>query len=196
MTRIVIADDEPITRMDIAAMLTELGYEVAGEAADGFDAVELCRREKPDVAILDVKMPVFDGLSAAGLIVRDNLAGAVVLLTAFNDETIVSRATEIGVSGYLVKPVEQRLLRPAIEVARAQSERLKASRQETEKAEKQLKDSRLIARAQAVLAKSEHISESEAYTLLRRMSMEKRVPMVQLAKAVLVKEKEFGNDNA
>ena len=188
MTRIVIADDEPITRMDIRGMLTELGYAVVGEAADGFDAVEICKREHPDVVLMDVKMPVFDGLSAAGLIVQKGLAGCVVLLTAFNDDTIITGAAEAGVTGYLVKPVNQRLLRPTIEMAVAQSERLARSRKETEKAEKQLSDSRAIARAQAVLAKKQGISESEAYATLRRMSMEKRISMATLALAVLRQE--------
>ena len=188
MTRIVIADDEPITRMDIRGMLTELGYAVVGEAADGFDAVEICKREHPDVVLMDVKMPVFDGLSAAGLIVQKGLAGCVVLLTAFNDDTIITGAAEAGVTGYLVKPVNQRLLRPTIEMAVAQSERLARSRKETEKAEKQLSDSRAIACAQAVLAKKQGISESEAYATLRRMSMEKRISMATLALAVLRQE--------
>ena len=188
MIRIVIAEDEPITRMDISGMLTELGYEVAGEAADGFDAVELCKQKCPDVVLMDVKMPVFDGLSAAELIIREKLAGCVILLTAFNDDDIIDRAAKIGVTGYIVKPIEQRLLRPTIEMAVAQSERLAQSRKETEKAEKQLNDSRTVARAQAVLAKKQGISESEAYAVLRRMSMEKRVSMTVLALAVLRQE--------
>lgn len=188
MTRIVIAEDEPITRMDIGDMLKELGYEIVGSAADGFDAVELCKQKHPEVVLMDVKMPVFDGLSAAELIIRERLAGCVVLLTAFNDDDLIERAAKIGVTGYIVKPVEQRLLRPTIEMAVAQSGRLAQSRKETERAEKQLNDSRTVARAQAVLAKKQGISESEAYAVLRRMSMEKRVPMAVLALAVLRQE--------
>lgn len=188
MATVLIADDEPITRMDLKGMLTELGYEVCGEAADGFDAVEMCRTFHPDAVLMDVKMPVFDGLSAAGLILQEELAKTVVLLTAYNDTETIRCANEIGVSGYLVKPVEQRLLRPTIEVALSQSEKIRQSRLETKKAIKQYEDSRVIARAQQYLSKKEHVSEAEAYQMLRRLSMDKRVPMATLAAAFINQE--------
>jgi response regulator NasT len=185
MERIVIVDDEPIARMDIAGMLEELHYEVVGEAADGFDAIELCRAKRPDVVLMDVRMPVFDGLTAAETITREKLARCVILLTAFNDEEIIRRAKRAGVTGYLVKPLEQKLLRPAIEVALAQSERLEESRLEAEKAKKQLSDSRIVAHAQAVLAQRDGISSEEAYARLRKLSMDKRVSIPILAQAIL-----------
>ena len=190
MSRITVAvvDDEPITRMDIAGMLEDLGYEVAFEAGDGFDAVASCRNKRPDVVLMDVKMPVFDGLSAAQTILKEDLAGSVILLTAFSDEEIVRKAGEIGVSGYLVKPVEQRLLRPAIEVAMAQSRRLRESRAETEDAKQKLEDSKLIARAQALYAVKQGIGEGEAYQILRRTAMDKRLPLAVIAKAYLEQE--------
>ena len=190
MSRITVAvvDDEPITRMDIAGMLEDLGYEVAFEAGDGFDAVANCRNKRPDVVLMDVKMPVFDGLSAAQTILKEDLAGSVILLTAFSDEEIVKKAGEIGVSGYLVKPVEQRLLRPAIEVAMAQSRRLRESRAETEDAKQKLEDSKLIARAQALYAAKEGVGEGEAYQILRRTAMDKRLPLAVIAKAYLEQE--------
>ena len=160
MVTVAIVDDEPITRMDVAGMIKDLGYEVAFEACDGFDAVAGCRSRRPDVVLMDVKMPVFDGLSAAEIILKEDLAGSVILLTAFSDEEIVKKAGEIGVSGYLVKPVEQRLLRPAIEVAMAQS----------------------------VYAKKEGVSESEAYQTLRKTAMDKRLPLAIIAKAYLEQE--------
>ena len=133
-------------------------------------------------------MPVFDGLSAAEIILKEDLAGSVILLTAFSDEEIVKKAGEIGVSGYLVKPVEQRLLRPAIEVAMAQSARLRESRWETEAARRKLEESKLIARAQSVYAKKEGVSESEAYQTLRKTAMDKRLPLAIIAKAYLEQE--------
>lgn len=190
MYTVVVADDEPITRMDVAGMLAELGCRVAGEASDGFDAVELCRREHPDVVLMDVKMPVFDGLSAAETIVREGLSGCVVLLTAYNDSESIRRAKQAGVSGYLVKPVEQRLLLPTIEIALAQSERLRRSREETDRSRRQLEESRIIRQAQSVLSRRNHIQEGEAYQLLRQMSMDKRVSMAALAQAVLAQEKQ------
>ena len=115
MRRVIIADDEPITRMDLSDMLTELGFQVVGEAADGFDAIELCRSLQPDVVLMDVKMPIFDGLSAAETILSEELAGCVVLLTAFSDRELVRRAGEAGVTGYLVKPVDAGQLRTVLE---------------------------------------------------------------------------------
>ena len=190
MISVVVIDDEPITRMDIAGMLKDLGYSVAGEAGDGFDAVALCRAKHPDVVLMDVKMPVFDGLSASKVILDEDLAGSVVLLTAFSDEEIVEKASRIGVSGYLVKPVEQQRLRPVIEVAVAQSRRLRESRKETEDANRRLEESKLIARAQSVYAKKEHVSESDAYQVLRKTAMDKRLPLAVIAKAYLEQEEQ------
>ena len=188
MYRVVIVDDEPITRMDVGGMLTDLGFQVVGEAGDGFDAIDVCRRLRPDVVLLDVKMPVFDGFSAADTIIGEDLAGCVILLTAYSDRESIERAKQAGVMGYLVKPVEQRLLLPTIEVAMAQGKRLRKSREDAEESRRELSDSRLIQRAQTVLAKREAISESEAYRVLRQMSMDKRVPMATLAQALLQQE--------
>ena len=130
----VVVDDEPITRLDLVQMLEEMGFEVAGDAADGFDAIELCRLHHPDVVLMDIQMPVFDGLTASETIISEDLGGCVVLLTAFGQRDIVERANRIGVTGYLVKPIEQRMLLPTIEVALAQSRRLRQSRREAEQA--------------------------------------------------------------
>lgn len=190
MISVAVIDDEPITRMDIAGMLKDLGYRVVGEAGDGFDAVALCRAKHPDVVLMDVKMPVFDGLSASKIILDEDLAGSVVLLTAFSDEEIVEKASRIGVSGYLVKPVEQQRLRPVIEVAVAQSRRLRESKKETEDANRRLEESKLIARAQGLYAKKEGLSESESYQVLRKTAMDKRLPLAAIAKAYLEQEEQ------
>ena len=176
MRTVIIVDDEPITRMDLAEMLAELDFTVLGEAGDGFDAIELCRARRPDVVLMDVKMPVFDGLTAAETIVADDLAECVVLLTAFGQRDIVERANRIGVTGYLVKPIEQRMLLPTIEVALAQSRRL-------EQARRQVEESKVIARAQGLLAKEMGVSETQAYQELRRMAMDKRTTIAALAAA-------------
>lgn len=185
MKTVVIVDDEPITRMDLSDMLQELGFEIAGETADGFDAVELCRTVRPDVVLMDVKMPIFDGLTASETILSESLAGCVVLLTAFNDRAVIERASKAGVTGYLVKPIDQKSLLPTIEVAYAQSQRLVQSRQETQAAQKKIQEDRLIHKAQQYLAKMQGCSEPDAYRQMRKTAMDKRISLAVLAEHVL-----------
>jgi len=162
--------------------------EVVGTAADGFDAVELCREHKPDVILMDVNMPVFDGMSAAETIIEEDLAGCVVLLTAFSDSSLIERAKRIGITAYLVKPVNPQMLLPSIEVAFAQSQLLRKSRAETQKAKQKLEEDRRIRKAQVILAKNRACSEDEAYQWLRRTAMDKRISIAVLADAVLAQE--------
>ena len=180
-----VLDDEPLTRMDLRDMLTEQGLDVVGEAADGFDAVELCREKHPDVVLMDVKMPVFDGLTASETILTGNLADCVVLLTAFSDGGIVERAGQAGVTGYLVKPIDQKSLTPTIEVALAQGRRLRRARQEVEEAQEKIRRERQIYKAQQIVARREQCSEAEAYRRLRRMAMDKRLSMADLAARIV-----------
>lgn len=186
----IVVDDEPITRMDVRAMLEEIGYTVVGEAADGFDAVELCKKLRPSIVLMDVKMPVFDGLSAASVIMRDELAGCVVLLTAYSDKELIERANLAGVTGYLVKPIEQRYLLPAIEVAYAQSIRLKESLKENRKICDRYEEAKIINRAKGILAKLNTISENEAYRELQRLAMDKRKPLIEIANAIILRHSE------
>jgi response regulator NasT len=185
LKRVVIADDEPIVRADLFYLLKDLGFSVEGEAADGFDAVELCRRVRPDLVLMDIKMPVFDGLGAADAILKEDIAGCVVMLTALCDQQFIDRANLVGVTGYLVKPIDKRLLLPTIEVAYSQSQRLKQSRLEAEQAKRKLKESRLIERAKLLIGKELGISEGDAYRELQRMSMNKRCSMLSLAETVI-----------
>ncbi|HWP50572.1 MAG TPA: response regulator [Clostridia bacterium] len=181
----IVVDDEPIIRLDLSQMLEELGLTVVADAADGFDAVEACRLHAPDVVLLDLNMPVFDGLSAAETIISESLAGAVVAVTAFADPPFIERAVAIGVTGYIVKPIEQRLLLPAIEVAFAQSSRLRAAQNDVQAAEKKLAGLRQIDHAKTLLAKEKQITEAEAYRELQQMAMTKRCSMAQLAEALV-----------
>lgn len=182
---VIVVDDEPIIRMDLRQMLEGLGFEVAGDAGDGFDAVELCREKQPDIVLMDLEMPVFDGLSAAETIIEEDLAGCVVICTGFADEKFIEDAGRIGAAGYIVKPIEERTLRPALEVAWAQSLRLKKLREDTDALAEKLKEMKLVERAKAVLAKEKGIPEAEAYRTMQRSSMEKRIPLSQVAANVL-----------
>jgi len=183
--RIVIADDEPVTRMSIASMLKAIGFEVVGQASDGFDAVELCKAYHPDLALLDIKMPILDGLSAAQMIHSQQLADCLVLLTAYSDGEMIEGAKKAGVSGYLVKPVNERLLLPTLEVAMEQSRLLRESQKETELARQKLQEQQVIRRAQKLLAERLSITEAEAYSRLRTDAMKKRVSIASLAQLVV-----------
>lgn len=181
----IVVDDEPITRLDLSQMLGEMGFLVVGDASDGFDAIELCRRHCPDVVLMDIKMPVFDGMTASETIISEGLAGCVVLLTAFGDRELIEQANRVGVTGYLVKPVEERLLLPTLEVAIAQADRLRLARQETADMRGQIEEQKLIDRAKALLARQEGLSESEAYRRLQQMAMDKRSTLAALCRALV-----------
>ena len=182
--RFVIADDEPLIRMDLREMLEEAGHAVVGEAADGRRAIELCRALRPDIALLDVKMPDIDGIAAARLIARERLA-TVLLLTAFSDASTVRRAEAAGVSGYLVKPVEEARLFPAVEIARARREERRALEAEVGELKAALEGRKLIERAKGVLMACHGISEEEAFRRMRRCSMERRRPVQEIAESIL-----------
>lgn len=184
----IVVDDEPITRVDLRQMLEEMSFSVLGDAADGFDAIELCRRHHPDVVLMDIRMPVFDGMTASETIISEDLAGCVVILTAFQDRELIEQANRIGVTGYLVKPVEERLLLPTLEVAMAQARRLRDARRETAEIRERMEEQRLVDRAKALLARKEAIPESEAYRRLQKMAMEKRSTLASLARAVVAQE--------
>ena len=184
MPTILIADDEPIMRMDLCDMVSDLGFTVVGEAADGFDAIELCRLHHPDVVLMDVKMPIFDGLTAAETILAESLSDCVVLLTAFSDRDLIRRARDAGVAGYLVKPVRPTDLLPTIEVAREQARRLRQSREDLASAEEKLRQDRIIHKAQTLYARQNHCSEEEAYRLLRKTAMDKRVSLAALCESI------------
>ncbi len=185
MRKAVIVDDDPITRMDLADILAEAGFVVAGQGGDGFDAVELCRTHAPDLVLMDIKMPVFDGLDATKAIVRENLAGCVVILTAFNNPEFIARAKEFGVSGYVVKPVDERTLLPAVEIALAQSSRYRRVVDEKEDIRKKLEDKAVIDRAKALLARKDGIGESEAYAAMRTAAMNKSVAIIEVARRLV-----------
>lgn len=185
---IVIADDEPITRMDISEILVEAGYDVVGQALDGFDAVELCRKHKPDLVLMDVKMPLLDGLKAAKIITKEELSKCIVLLTSYSEKSIIERAKEAKVMGYLVKPINEKVLLPAIEVALAKSREIEDFKKEVQKAEEKLESRKIIDRAKAILIKNDGISEETAYNRIRKLSMDKRCPMENVAKIIIVNE--------
>lgn len=189
MKKIVIADDEPITRMDIKEILESCHYDVVGEAADGFDAIELCRQNKPDLVIMDIKMPLVDGLAAAKIINNEGIAGAVLILTAYSGNEFVQRAKEAKVIGYVVKPIDEKNLLPAVEIAISKSEEIKQIKNNAEIADSKLDARKKIEKAKGILMDRYKISEDEAFVQLRNLSMNKRCSMKDIASTIIISSK-------
>ncbi|MGV8980119.1 ANTAR domain-containing response regulator [Clostridium sp.] len=184
--RLVIADDEPITRMDLREMLEAAGYSVVGEASDGFDAVALCRKHLPDLVLMDIKMPLLDGLNAAKIIQNENLASGIVLLTAYSGKEFVEKATKVGAIGYIVKPIDEKSLIPSLEVAISKSAEIKKIKIDIEKACSKLEGRKIIEKAKGLLVQKSKITEQEAYDQIRTLSMNKRCSMGDIAEAIIM----------
>jgi response regulator NasT len=182
--RILVAEDESIIRLDLRDLLERAGFEVCAEAHDGEEAVELARSEQPDLAIMDVKMPRLDGIEAARRILEERPI-PIVMLTAYGQEEIVSRAVEAGVFGYLVKPFREQDLLPAIQAARARHEELQAVREEAESLGEALAARKVIERAKGLLMQKEGLSEDAAFARLRKASQVSGRPLKVIAEAVV-----------
>ena len=183
-TRILIAEDETIIRLDLRAVLESAGFEVCGEARDGEEAVELAWTRQPDLAVLDVKMPRLDGIEAAKRILDDRPI-PIVIVTAYGEQELVARAVEAGVFGYLVKPFRETDLLPAIETARARYEELAALREEAESLAEALAARKSIERAKGLLMQKEGLSEGDAFARLRSASQVSGRPLKVVAEAVV-----------
>jgi AmiR/NasT family two-component response regulator len=183
--RVLIADDDPIIRLDLKQMLESLNYEVIAEAGDGQEAVNLARSLTPDICVLDVKMPNMDGIAAAQILGDEGIAPAI-LLTAFSDKELVERAKEAGVFGYLVKPFKPSDLLPAIEVARSRYEENLQLSKEVASATEKLEARKLLDRAKGILMKDLNIDEAEAYRRIQLQSMNNRKSMREVAEAIIL----------
>ena len=182
--RILVAEDETIIRLDLRALLEQAGFDVCGEARDGVEAVELARELEPDLAVMDVKMPRLDGIEAARRILEERPI-PIVMVTAYDQDEIVSRAVEAGVFGYLVKPFREQDLLPAIQTARARHDELQALRAEAESLADALAARKAIERAKGVLMAKEGLTEQEAFERLRRASQLSGRPLKVVAEALI-----------
>ncbi|WP_326600746.1 ANTAR domain-containing response regulator [Streptomyces sp. NBC_01803] len=184
VTRVVIAEDEALIRLDLKEMLEEEGYTVVGEAGDGQRAVELARELIPDLVILDVKMPVMDGISAAEKIAGESIA-PVLMLTAFSQRDLVERARDAGAMAYLVKPFSKSDVVPAIEIAVSRFNELKTLTQEVADLAQRLETRKLVDRAKSVLQTQYGLTEPAAFRWIQKTSMDRRLSMHQVAEAVI-----------
>jgi response regulator NasT len=183
-TRVVIAEDEAIIRLDLKETLEEEGYEVVAETGRGDEAVELVRQHEPDVAILDIKMPGLDGLSAAREIAGERRA-AVLILTAFSQRDLIERARDAGALAYLVKPFQKADLFPAIEVALGRFQELKALHDQATSLEEQLETRKVVDRAKGQLMDQGGLSEAAAFAFIQKTAMAERQTMKAVAQRVL-----------
>ena len=186
-TRVVIAEDEAIIRLDLKETLEEEGYEVVGETGRGDEAVALVRELQPDIAILDIKMPGVDGLTAAREITAERLA-AVLILTAFSQRDLVEQARDAGALAYLVKPFQRSELVPGIELAIARFRELRALSEQAESLGEQLETRKVLDRAKGVLMDGHGLSESDSFAFIQRSAMSGRTTMRAVADAIIAGE--------
>lgn len=183
--RIIIADDESLIRLDLREMLTHLGYDVIAEAGDGQTALDLARKLRPDLVIMDIKMPDVDGITAAEGLTRERIA-PVVLLTAYSDQALVERAKEAGVVGYIVKPFREAELMPVIELSLSRFQEFQALEREVGDLKEALESRKIIERAKGVLMEVHGLREAEAFHRIRKASMDARKSMREVAEAILL----------
>lgn len=181
--RVLVVEDESLIRMDVVATLSEAGFEVIAEANDGEEAVELASKLNPDVVVMDIKMPKVDGITAAERI--SQLKIPVVLLTAFSQPELVTRATEAGAMAYLTKPFKPGDLLPAIQIAIVRNEEVAALEQEISDLSERLETRKLMDRAKGLLMSKMKLSEPDAFRWIQKASMDRRLSMSQVAKAVI-----------
>ena len=183
--RILIADDESLIRLDLREMLSELGYDVIGEAGDGRAALDIARKLLPDLVVMDIKMPGLDGIAAAEQLTRERIC-PVVLLTAYSDQELVERAREAGVVGYVVKPFRPTELMPVIELSLARFEEFRSLEREIGDLKETIETRKVVERAKGVLMETQGLRESDAFHRIRKTSMDTRKSMREVAEAVLL----------
>ena len=183
--RILVAEDEALIRLDLVEMLTEAGYEVVAQATNGVEAIALAKEFEPDLAILDVKMPELDGISAAQEIIE---ISPVLMLTAFSQKELVERARDAGVMAYVVKPFSINDLTPAIEIAMSRHLQMRSLKEEVSDLHERLETRKVLDRAKGILMAAMNLSEPEAFSWIQRAAMDRRISMKAVAEAVISPE--------
>ena len=183
---IVIVYDEPITRMDTREILEANGYDVVGEASDGFEAIEVCKKYNPSLVLMDIDMPLLDGIKASKVLTKEKLVGGVILLTAFEDKKYIEMAKEVGAFGYMIKPVNEKVFIPTVEMCLSKAEEFDELKKDYDKINNKLNDRKLIEKAKGILVKQLNSNENDAYNRIRKLSMDRRTTMAEIAKIIIV----------
>jgi two-component system, response regulator PdtaR len=186
-TRIIIAEDESVIRMDLREEVQSQGYLVVGDAGDGESAVNLARELRPDLVLMDIRMPVMDGIEAARVLTAERLA-PVVLLTGFSDDELIERAREAGVVAYITKPLRPTDLKPAVEIALARFQEFRELEGQVKTLEEQLATRKVVEKAKGMLMTKFSLSENEAFRRIQKLSMNNRKSMREVAEAILLAE--------
>ncbi len=176
--RIIVAEDEPITRMDICDLLLTAGFDIVGEASNGLQAIDLCRKHRPDLILMDIKMPKLDGIQAGQIIMQENLVDSLIILTAYSGKEFIDKVKKIGAIGYIVKPIDETKLIPQVEIAIAKGK-------EIYKIKDELESVKIIHKAKEFIMEKYSLSENEAYKKLRKMSMDKQSSILETSKNLL-----------
>lgn len=183
---IVIVDDEPITRMDTREILEANGYDVVGEASDGFEAIEVCKKYNPSLVLMDIDMPLLDGIKASKVLTKEKLVGGIILLTAFEDKKYIEMAKEVGAFGYMIKPVNEKGFIPTVEMCLSKAEEFDELKKDYDKINNKLNDRKLMEKAKGILVKQLNSNENDAYNRIRKLSMDRRTTMAEIAKIIIV----------
>ncbi len=187
--RVVIVDDEPIIIMNITEILTDNGFDVLGSAGNGYQAIELCEKVRPDILLMDINIPYLDGLTAAEYIVKEGNAEAVVMVTAYSEGSLIERAINFGAFGYIIKPIDEKTLISTINVAVAKSREISILKNEIREAELKIEGRKKIERAKGILMVSKNYSEQKAYEYIREKSRDNQMSMEKIADIIIFGEK-------
>ncbi len=188
--RVLVAEDDALVALSLRGHLTELGHEVVGEARNGEEAVQLVAEAQPDVILMDIKMPDMDGLTASKAIMEQT-PSAIVILTSYADDAFVHAADLIGVMNYLIKPVDEKELGPALRIAHSRFKEMIDLRKEADSAQQALRERKIVERAKGILMRRLGVGEEEAYEHMRRKARDRRIKMAELAQTILAADDVF-----
>ncbi len=183
--RVVVVEDETLTRIDLIEILKENGYDVVGEASDGIEAVEVCKKLNPDIVFLDIKIPFISGLKVADMLKEANFRGCIIILTAYNIAEYIQKASNTIVMGYILKPIDEDTFIERVKLIYKNYKMYSDLREEVEETKKKLEERKIIERAKGIIMAKNDIIEEEAYKLMRDLSMQKRISMFKLAEIII-----------
>ena len=184
--RVVVVEDETLTRIDLIEILKENGYDVVGEVTDGIEAVEICKKLQPDIVLLDIKIPYISGLKVANILKENNFKGCIIILTAYNIVEYIQEASNTIVMGYILKPIDESIFLERLKLIYKNFKLYDDLKKEVEETKKKLEERKVIERAKGIVMAKYTLSEEEAYKKMRDLSMQKRISMSKLAEIIIM----------